>query len=275
MNNKSSSKKELLEAYHRLDSNHPHDLLLLETRLPQELQYQRRDGYRIIVTMILSQRIGDYRLSASLGELFGDYPALESLCDLTTWKAVKDLLRRYGFQVDGPAEYNVDRLWTFLRYYCRNWNRKIGADYINTLKVERGYGPKSTRALRAYHLGERNVLPLDGKGLYALTKVGLYSHDAGINGVRADIENKLSGEKSIYLIDFHELLRFRGQTDGKEAGSRQLEEVIVGWNAWRVLCSLERAKITEDWIYKHLIKDKSIAQQLWQFLSRYPRAMMT
>jgi len=275
MNHKSLSKKEILEAYHQLESNHPHDLLPLESKLPEKLQYQHRDGYRIIVNMILSQRIGDYRLSASLGDLFSDYPTLESLCYLTTWKAVKDLLRRYGFQVDGPAAYNVDRLWTLLRYYCGNWSRIIGPDYIDTLGVERGYGPKLTRTLHSYHLGDRNVFPLDGKGFYALTKVGLYSHDAGINGVRTDVENKLSGEKSIYLIDFHELLRFRGQTDGKEAGSRQLEEVIVGWNAWRVLCSLERAKITEDWICMHLIKDKSIAQKIWQFLSRYPKAMMT
>jgi endonuclease III len=275
MNHKSPSKKELLEAYHRLDSNHQHDLLPLETRLPEELQYQRRDGYRIIMTMILSQRIDDYRLSVSLGRLFGDYPTLKSLCDLTTWKSVKDLLRRYGFQVDGPAAYNVDRIWTLLRYSCGKWSRKIGPDYVDTLEVERGYGPKFIRALRAYHLGERNVLPLDGKGFYALTKIGLYTHDTNINQVRADMERKLNSEKSIYLIDFHELLRFRGQTDGKEVGGRQLEEIIVGWNAWRVLCSLERAKMTEDWIYKDLIKDKSIAQKLWQFLSRYPRAMMT
>ena len=275
MNNKSPSKKELLEAYHRLDSNHPHDLLPLETRLPEKLQYQRRDSYRIIMTMILSQRIDDYRLSVSLARLFSDYPTMKSLCDLNTGKSVKDLLRRYGFQVDGPAAYNVDRTWTLLRYYCGNWSREIGPDYIDNLEVERGYGPKFTKTLRAYHLGERNVLPLDGKGFYALTKIGLYTHDTNINQVRADMERKLNGEKSIYLIDFHELLRFRGQTDGKEAGSRQLEEITVGWNAWRVLCSLERAKMTEDCIYKDLIKDKSIAQKLGQFLSRYPRAMMT
>jgi endonuclease III len=274
MNYNSPSKKELLEAYHRLDSNHPHDLLPLETRLPKELQYQRRDSYRIITTMILSQRTGDYSLSDSLGELFGDYPTLENLRDLTLWKAVKDLLKRYGFKVDGPAAYNVDRLWGFIRRYFDDWKGIIPPDYVHTLEVERGYGPKFTRALRAYHLGERNVLPLDSKGFQALRKANLYVHDANINRVRADIEHKLSGEKSISLIDFHELLRFRGQTDGKEAGSKQLEDIIVGWNAWRILCSLDRAKIRESWIHERLVKDENIAQRLWQFLWRYPRAMM-
>jgi len=265
----------LLNVYRQLYQMHPHSLLPLESALPIELQPARREKYRIIMTMILSQRTNDYSLLVSLGKLFSAHPTLESLRGLTTWNAAKDLLRRHGFKVDGPAEYNVHRFWALLRLCSGKWCGTIESDYVDTLKVERGYGPKFTRTLHAYHLGDRNVFPLDGKGFYALTKIGLYPHDANINQVRADIENKLRGEKSIALIDFHELLRCKGQTDGKEAGSRQLEEVIVGWNAWRVLCSLERAKMTEDWIYKHLIKDKSIAQKLWQFLSRYPKAMMT
>jgi hypothetical protein len=134
----------------------------------------------------------------------------------------------------------------------------------------RGYGPKFTRALRAYHLGDRNVLPLDGKGFNALIGVGLYAHNARIDQVRTDIENKLSGEKSIALIDFHELLRFRGQTGGrtcKHFNNNDIK-VIVGWNAWRLLCSLECGKVTQNWIYEHLVRDKSIAQKLWNFCNR-------
>jgi len=275
MNHKSLSKKDLVEAYHQLDENHPHHLLPLETKLPSQLGWRSRDEYRIVMPMILSQRIDDYSLSITLGRFLSAYPTMESLRGLTSWSDAKYLLRGYGFKVDGPAVYNVDRFWSLVDLCLVGRSSRIGSDYLDTLEGKRGYGPKFTRTLRAYHLGDPSVLPLDGRGFQTLTKLGLYAHDDSINWVRTDIEHKLSGEMSIELIDFHELLRFRGQTDGKEAGSRQLEEITVGWNAWRVLCSLERAKMTEDCIYKELIKDKSIAQKLGQFLSRYPRAMMT
>lgn len=267
MNYNNPSKKELLEAYHRLDSNHPRHLLPLETRLPDELQYQRRDGYRLIMTMILSQRTDDYSLSVSLGKLFSAHPTLESLRGLTTWNAAKDLLRRHGFKVDGPAEYNVHRFWALLRLCSGKWCGTIESDFVDTLKVERGYGPKFIRTLCAYHLGDRNILPLDGKGFDALRKAGLYAQDATINQVRTDIEHKLIGENSIALIDFHELLRFRAQTGGRtpEHFNNNDMKVIIGWNAWRLLCSLERMKITEDWIHEHLVKDNSIAKKLWDF----------
>lgn len=263
-----SDKDVLLDAYWRLHKKHPKHLLPLETKLPNQLKWESRDAYRIIMTMILSQRTDDHSLSVSLGKLFSAHPAIGSLRGLITWNDAKDLLRGYGFKVDGPAEYNVDRFWAFLRLYFNEWSGVIGADYIDTLKVKRGYGPKFTRTLSAYHLGDRNVLPLDGKAFDALRKVGLYAHanNNDIDRVRTDIEHKLNDEKSIRLIDFHELLRFKGQTDGKEAGSKELEDIIVGWNAWRLLCSSCRESITEQWIHANLITgSKELAKELWDF----------
>lgn len=73
----------------------------------------------------------------------------------------------------------------------------------------------------------------------------------------------LSFEKDFSLIDFHELLRFGGPTDGKEVGSKELEGIIAGWNAWRLLCSDHRDKVTEDWIRQNLVKNRGIAKKLW------------
>jgi len=86
-----------------------------------------------------------------------------------------------------------------------------------------------------------------------------------IDDVRRDIEDKLSGERDIPLIDFHEMLRFIEQYTGKS--KREQENIVIGWNAWRLLCSSKREQITRDWtwIYDRLIKDEDIAKQLWQF----------
>lgn len=259
-------KDALLDEYQRLYKEHPKDLLPLETELPDQLKCESRDPYRIIMTMILSQRIDDHSLSVSLGKLFSAHPAIGSLRGLITWDDARNLLRGYDFKVDGPAGYNVDRFRALLRLCFDEWSGTIGSNYIDTLKVKRGYGPKFTRTLSAYHLGDRNVLPLDRKAFDALKKDGLYADDAGINRVRTDIEHKLSGEMGISLIDFHELLRFKGQTDGKEAGSKELEDIIVGWNAWRLLCSSYREGITEQWIHTNLITgSKDLAKELWDF----------
>jgi len=97
MNHRGPSKKELLEAYHRLDENHPHHLLSLETRLPHELRCEQRDQYRVIMMMILFQRIHEYNLSISLGRLFSAYPTLESLRGLASWNDAKEPTKRFRF----------------------------------------------------------------------------------------------------------------------------------------------------------------------------------
>lgn len=161
----------------------------------------------------------------------------------------------------------MDRFWSLLELCpVEKWS-SLASDYLEALEAKRGYGPKFVMALRAYHLGDPNVLPLDGTGFETLIRLGLYAHDANINKVRIDIEEKLGGETGIKLIDFHELLRFGAQYGGAEDDAAK-RKTIIGWNAWRLLCSVERARITEAWIYEHLVKDKSIAQELWSFFRR-------
>jgi hypothetical protein len=71
--------REIIKLYQKLHSEHPHELLPLETSLPEELKFESRDKYRIILTMILSQRMGDLQLINCLVKLFSNYPNFESL----------------------------------------------------------------------------------------------------------------------------------------------------------------------------------------------------
>jgi len=232
----SPSKEELLEAYCLLYKMHPHDLIPLESELPIELQPESRDKYRIIMTMILSDRTWDCSLLMSLGKLFSDCPNMNSFKDLGNWNDAKDLLKKYGFEVDEPTESYVDRFWCLVRLYFDKWNQTINDDNIETLNAERGHGytQKFMRTLYAYVLGRQNFLPLDAESFKVLENVGLYDHDSNIDAVRADVENKLSGEQGI-LIDLHEMLRFLGETSGKSV--RERTKIVVGWNACRLLCS--------------------------------------
>lgn len=85
------------------------------------------------------------------------------------------------------------------------------------------------------------------------------------NQVREDIEIKLKAE--VPLLDFHELLRFIGQTGGRdpEHFTKEDHNVVIGWNAWRLLCSTKRQQFTREWVRQYLVKDESMAQQLWDF----------
>ncbi len=257
----------LVDTYRRLLDKHPHARLPLESALPAKLRPEKRDKYRTTMTMILSQEIADYDLSIALGKLFWDYPDMNRIRNLDSWDGARGVLRDYGFKVDGPPKLNVDRFWGFKELYFGEWNQTITPSNIEALSTKRGYGPKMTRTLYAYVSGDPNVLPLDGKAFKALTRRGLYVN-VNINVARADMEAKLAGTKDVVLIDFHEMLRFDEQSRGEnENGERR---IIVGWNAWRLLCSMEREGITEDWqwIYEHLVKDKDIAQELWRFYGR-------
>ncbi len=282
MNQGLPSKQELLEAYQRLCSNHPRALLPLETKLPDELQAHARDQYRIIMTMILSERTDDYKLSRALSRLFRKYPDFKDLRDLSSKQQIIERILAgadkggcgFGGYNKPNGGGNDDRLWTFLNHYFGHWNLRITEQNIMSLEEvgqePSGFGPKFVRTLLAYcpldgsEIADTNVLPLDGKALDALHTKGFYKHDKNGDTAREDIESKLKSE--IPLIDFHELLRFDGQTC--KLGPGGVRKIIIGWNAWRLLCSSKRVAITgEDWIYEHLVKDKSIAKKLWLFLS--------
>lgn len=264
------SKAALIREYHNLDSIHPHHLLRLETKLPSELRHESRDGYRIIMTMILSQRIDDKRLTEGLGTLFNNkmYPNFASLRYLQK-SQISPLLGGIGFGFNDPDRGgNGGRLWSLLCCYFGDWNGTITGRNIQELrdrKHGRGFGPAFVRKLEAYYLGNSQVLPLDTPAFRALQTMGLYKHETDVNEVRKDIEDKLRGEPGVSLIDFHEMLRFKEQTRGKSAQERH--DIIIGWNAWRLLCSKRREAITKDWkwIHENLVEHENIAQSIWKF----------
>jgi hypothetical protein len=126
------------------------------------------------------------------------------------------------------------------------------------------------KLLQAYYFDNNNVIPLDTPALNVL-RDPLFPGYSNIsdNQIRKDIEGKLRGESGVSLIDFHEMLRFIGQTGGRDPKHFNSDDinVVVGWNAWRLLCSLEREEITKDWkwIYNHLVKNEGLAKDLWLF----------
>ncbi len=279
MGNSFPDKNSLLDAYHRLDSRHPHNLLPLETRLPDELRCELRDRYRIIMTMILAQARGDKPLTECLKLLFNTRPDFESMRNLQKHQ-IKPLLGNkddggigLGFG-DPDRGGNGGRLWSFRECYFGVWRERITEANILTLYQERGFkAGHFVRLLQAYCFGNNNVIPLDRPALGAL-RDPLFPEYLNIsdNQIREDIESKLRGEPGVSLIDFHEMLRFIGQTGGRDPEHFNSDDrnVIIGWNAWRLLCSQKHGKITEKWIREHLVKDGGIAKDLWLFYRKVP-----
>lgn len=256
----------LLNLYNKLNKEHPHELLPLETELAEELQYRSRDEFRIVMTMTLAPGTADLNLSKALGKLFKLHPNFQSLRPLSEEpEEIREFLRDCGFGLNNPHRGgNGGRLLTLLFLYFNEWNRKITYHNIEDLEQHpncRGFSSHSIRTLKAYHFGDRDVLPLDNPAFESLKEYLHPYSNCDIDYVRDDIENKLAGEKDISLIDFHELLRFSGQAKKKYA----IEKIIVGWNAWRLLCSDERRKLNYNWIFRNLVKNEAIATKLWRF----------
>jgi hypothetical protein len=278
----------LTTLYHELKDEHPADLLPLETELPSELQRHSRDQYRIVMTMVLSERSNDNNLSEALGRLFHIYPDFGALQSLSRQQIVEGILSGVNKGGCGFGGYNKrngggsdDRMSTFLSRYFEDWKMRITKEHVWGLEKPKptGFGPKLIRTLLAYcpldgnGPAGRNVLPLDNPAFRAL------SHCLRERGyqyrneeeAREDIENNLSDEKGISLIDLHELLRFRGQTGGRDREHLNSSDfkVIIGWNTWRLLCSNKRGNITEAWISNHLITgQRDLAKELWQFYNQ-------
>jgi len=267
-------KKALLHVYQELHKKHPHDLLPLETALPKELQPENRDKYRTCMTMILSGGNSDKRLAICLGKLFRRHPDFESLRNLNK-NGVAGLLGKeppgIGLGLQDPDKGgNGARLWSFLQSYSGpSWKEIVTEHNILSLCDKKGFKRgKFVRTLQAYCFGNRDVLPLDQRALDAIRDPLFPGYcDSSDEEIRNDIETKLRGESGASLIDFHELLRFVEQ-DSRAKTKRAKEDIIIGWNGWRVLCSLERARITQDWIYRHLVRDRDIARGLWDFFQQ-------
>ena len=266
------SKEELIRAYDWLDKeSHPHNLLPLETRLPDELKWKSRDEYRIIMSMILSGAVSDKRLSKCLGTLFRKHPDFGSFRNIEKFQIKQLLGAEEGGGIglgytDPDGVGNGARLWSFLSCYFGPWKEKITRENIKELYQERGFNFAFVRKIEAYYLGDTYVLPLDKPAFRALCNTPLYEDAYSSDEVRKDIENKLRGVKGVSLIDFHEMLRFIEQYTGKS--KKKQDDIVVGWNAWRLLCSRDRESITKDykWIHKNLIKEsEELAQELWHF----------
>ena len=266
-------KKTLLHVYQELHKRHRHDLLPLETALPEELRPEKRDKYRTCMTMILSGGNSDKRLVVCLGKLFRRHPDFRSLGNLNK-EGVERLLGKepagIGLGLQNPDRGgNGARLWSFLQSYSGPWKGAITEPNILTLRGKNGFkGGKFVRTLQAYCCGNKDVLPLDQRALDAIRDPLFPGYcDSSDDEIRNDMETKLRGERRVSLIDLHELLRFVEQ-DSRAKTKQAKEDIIIGWNGWRLLCSLERAKITENWIHEHLVRDREIARDLWDFFKK-------
>lgn len=223
--------------------------------------------------MILSGGNSDKRLTICLGKLFRRHPDLGSLRNLNK-AGVKQFLGKeppgIGLGLQSPdTGGNGARLWSFLQsYFGPSWKETITERNILSLRDRNGFKRgKFVRTLQAYCCGNRDVLPLDQRALEAIRGPLFPGYcDSSDEEIRNDIETTLRGESGVSLIDCHELLRFVEQ-DSRAKTKQAKEDIIIGWNAWRLLCSLERATITEDWIYKHLVRDSNIARDLWDFFA--------
>lgn len=257
----------LVDAYRQLHRMHPHHLLPLESDLPAELQHESRDKYRTIMTIILAPQRGDRGLSECLGRLFKMHPSFDSLRNLEESQIGRLLgpIKDGGIGLGNPHGGNTARLSAVLSSYFGPWKETLTPKNTQALVAKEGFGPKTVRLLDAYCWGNKDVLPLDRPAFRALHTGGLYEHGSHIDKVRSDVEAKLAGQRDVSLIDFHEMLRFIEQYSGKTKKGQK--DIIIGWNAWRLLCSKERERVTEDWrwLYEHLVRNEDIAKELWHF----------
>ncbi len=259
----------LLHCYHKILSEHPHGLLPLETSLPPELRPPARDPYRTALTMILSVRTSDLRLSLSLAKLFSRYPSFSSLQALSR-PQLHRALKQAGFLLSSPyGSGNGGRLWSLLQLYFGPWEEELTEERVEelcSLRV-RGFGPKVLRLLQAYCFGNPKVLPLDTPAFQALQDLGFYPNTP-IHQAREDLEEKLGGMPGLALIDLHELLRFRGQAGRvhPQSLSERQKKILVGWNAWRLLTSAQRKRLSLLWVRQHLLRDPHLSAQLWQWV---------
>ena len=260
---------ELIRCYCTLYAEHPHTLLPLETALPEELQYPARDLYRTALTMILSVRMADSRLAQTLGKLFARYPDFQSLKGVSQ-PQMHSLLRTAGVVLNDPGRNgNGARLWGLLELYFGPWQEHMTEQHVHMLlghKV-RGFGEKVVRLLQAYCFGNATVLPLDTPAFQALQDYGLYQ-GWKINAARLDVEQKLGGARWVSLVDFHELLRLRGQAGQVQPNrlTTKQRRIILGWHAWRLLLPVHTRQHTRAWVCHHLVQNAVLSAALVDYI---------
>ena len=258
-------RRALLRCYRTLYTEHPHALLPLETALPEELQYPARDLYRTVLTMILSVRMADSRLAPSLGKLFAGYPDFQSLNGVSQ-SQLHGILRAAGIVLNDPSRNgNGARLWGLLALYFGPWQQHVTEQHLDTLRSlqVRGFGDKVVRLLQAYCFGNAIVLPLDTPAFQTLQDYGFYG-GWKLDQARCDVEDKLRGVCGVSLVDFHELLRFRGQAGHIQANclTAKQRRIIIGWHAWRLLLPTHARPPTRTWVRQHLVQSAELAAAL-------------
>jgi len=229
------------------------------------------------MTMALSERSDDYKLSKALGRLFHAYPDFKGLRFLSKQDMIERILASRGKGGCGFGDYNKpngsgndDRLHSIVNLFFNKWSEKIteqNIDDLEKLPFGSGWGPKFTRTLRAYCFGNKDVLLLDTQASSALRDPLFPEYcNSSDYEIRKDIEDKLRGEPEVSLIDFHEMLRFLEQYS-RAKSDKAKKNIIIGWNAWRLLCANERERIGTDWkwLQENLVEDESIAKELCDF----------
>lgn len=223
-----------------------------------ELACERRNRYRTIMVMILSEATHDLRLAHSMIRFFDEYQDFRSLQRIRELD-VEAVLKRFGIGRNKTG--NGRRFQSILR--LQPWLRPFEAGDV--AKLADGFGNKFRKVLLAYVFGKRNVLPLDTPAFHALQEQRFYTHltPTQIDRVRDDIEEKLGSVAGVSLIDFHELLRFRKQAGlaSKNRLTLNQKKIILGWNGWRVLCLNDRSILTANWVEHNLIKDTDLAAE--------------
>jgi hypothetical protein len=183
---------------------------------------------------------------------------------------VQCVLAGAGFGFNDPQKQgNGARLANLKEQYFSNWKREVTQAKVKGLELikTRGFGPKFIRALQSYCFGNKEAFPLDGPAFRCLQEAGIYK-DPPIDEARCDIESKLHKQYEVHAIDFHELLRFRGQAgivDSKSVTQTQ-EDVITGWNGWRILCSVHRKSFSKEWMFEEVVRNQEIADRLTRYI---------
>ena len=257
----------LLKLYRELFAEHPHDTLPLETSLPRELRFACRDQYRIIMTMILSGSMGDLQLTEALARLFSRRRSFNQFRGITNTE-LRNELKECGFGYNDPDRRgNGGRFWSLLQLYFGQWNRTIDQGKVSRIRAP-GFGPKFLPLLEAYAFGDSEAFPLDTPAFKTLKSFGFYTRGT-LDQAREDVSDKLRDCSDLKLIDFHELLRFRWQFNKSEGTrlSRRQQNVIMGWNGWRILSLMQNTFISTEWIRANLIKDEDLAKEFMIWFS--------
>ena len=259
----------LLKLYRELFAEHPHDTLPLETSLPREIRFACRDQYRIIMTMILSGSMGDLQLTEALARLFSRRRSFNQFRGITNTE-LRNELKECGFGYNDP-----DRAWkrraasgVYFNLYFGRWNEdRRRTEMLSRIRA-RGFGPKFQPLLEAYAFGDSDAFPLDTPAFRTLKSFGFYTRGT-LDEAREDVSNKLRDCSDLKLIDFHELIAvsvaMQRRSDGTRLSRRQ-QNVIMGWNGWRILSLKQNTFISTRMDSRQLDQGRGLGKRVYDLV---------